>query len=207
MPDQLSFLLQHKVVAIIRGMPSTDAAAIAEALYKGGIRLVEITLNSPDALGVIAQLSDVYNNKMLIGAGTVLTAQEASDAISAGAEYIISPMLDADVIKTTLDKGKISIPGAYTPTEIVQAHRCGAHIIKVFPALSADYIKSVLAPLHHLKLMPTGGVDVSNIKEYQNAGAVAFGIGSALVNSKEKVTGTYLQKLEEKARQFVAAIQ
>ncbi len=96
-------------------------------------------------------------------------------------------MLDAEVIRATKDAGKVSIPGAYTPTEILLAHRSGADIIKVFPAPDAAYIKSILAPLNHLKMMPTGGVDVDNIKAYAAAGAVAFGIGSALVNSKEEV--------------------
>ncbi|TKK71587.1 bifunctional 4-hydroxy-2-oxoglutarate aldolase/2-dehydro-3-deoxy-phosphogluconate aldolase [Ilyomonas limi] len=202
----LSYILQHKIVAIMRGMPPKDSISLANALYKGGINMLEITLNSPDALSVIEELSQQFKDKMLIGAGTVLTAQEATDAINAGAQFIISPALDIDVIKTTKNAGKVSIPGAYTPTEIVQAQRSGADIIKVFPAPNAAYIKNVLAPLNQFKLMPTGGIKVDNIKDFAAAGAVAFGIGSALVNSKEEVNELYLQNLEDKARRFTGAI-
>ncbi len=202
----LTYILEHKIVAIMRGMPAKDAVNLATALYKGGINILEITLNSPNALQVIEELSQQFKDTMLIGAGTVLTAEEANDAINAGAQFIISPALDADVITTTKDAGKVSIPGAYTPTEIVQAHRSGADIIKVFPAPNAAYIKNILAPLNTLKLMPTGGVNVDNIKEYAAAGAVAFGIGSSLVNSKEEVNELYLQNLEDKARRFTGAI-
>jgi len=202
----LTYILQHKIVAIMRGMPAKDAVRLANALHKGGINILEITLNSPNALQVIEELSQQFKDKMLIGAGTVLAAQEATDAINAGAQFIISPALDTDVIKTTKNAGKVSIPGAYTPTEIILAHRSGADIIKVFPAPNAAYIKNVLAPLNQLKLMPTGGVNVDNIKDYAAAGAVAFGIGSALVNSKEEVNDLYLQNLEDKARRFTGAV-
>lgn len=202
----LTYILEHKIVAIMRGMPAKDAVNLADALHKGGIDILEITLNSPNALAVIEELANKFKGTMLIGAGTVLTAQEAKEAVHAGAQFIISPALDAEVIKVTKDAGKVSIPGAYTPTEIVQAHRNGADIIKVFPAPNAAYIKNILAPLNHLKLMPTGGVNVDNIKDYAAAGAVAFGIGSALVNSKEEVNELYLQNLEDKARRFSGAI-
>ena len=202
----LTYILEHKIVAIMRGMPAKDALSLANALHKGGIDILEITLNSPNALGVIEELANEFKGAMLIGAGTVLTGQEAKNAINAGAQFIISPALDAEVIKATKDAGKVSIPGAYTPTEIVQAHRSGADIIKVFPAPNAAYIKNILAPLNYLKLMPTGGVNVDNIKDYAAAGAVAFGIGSSLVNSKEEVNDLYLQNLEDKARRFTGAI-
>ncbi len=202
----LTYILEHKIVAIMRGMPAEDSVKLATALYKDGISILEITLNSPNALQVIEELSQQFKDTMLIGAGTVLTAQEATNAINAGAQFIISPALDADVIKTTKNAGKVSIPGAYTPTEIVQAHRSGADIIKVFPAPNAAYIKNILAPLNFLKIMPTGGVNVDNIKDYAAAGAIAFGIGSSLVNSKEEVNDLYLQNLEDKARRFTDAI-
>src|SRR3954447_3267085 len=202
----LSYILEHKIVAIMRGMPSKDAVGLANALLRGGINILEITLNSPNALQVIEELSQKFKDTMLIGAGTVLTAEKANDAINAGAQFIISPALDINVITTTKDAGKVSIPGAYTPTEIVQAHRSGADIIKVFPAPNAAYIKNILAPLNHLKLMPTGGINVDNIKDYEAAGAVAFGIGNALVNSKEEVNELYLRILEDKARRLADAV-
>lgn len=202
----LTYILRHKIVAIMRGMAAKDAVSLANALHKGGINILEVTLNSPNALQVITALSEQFKDTMLIGAGTVLTAQETTDAINAGAQFIISPTLDADVIKTTKDAGKVSIPGAYTPTEILQAHRSGADIIKVFPVPNAAYIKNILAPLNQLKLMPTGGINVDNIKDYAAAGAVAFGIGSSLVNNKEEVNELYLQNLEDKARRFTGAV-
>lgn len=202
----LSYILEHKIVAIMRGMPAKDAISLANALHKGGINILEITLNSPNALQVIEELSTQFKDTMLIGAGTVLTAEEANDAINAGAQFIISPALDAGVITATKDAGKVSIPGAYTPTEIVQAYRSGADIIKVFPAPNAAYIRNILAPLNNYKLMPTGGINVDNINDYAAAGAVAFGIGNALVNSKEEVNELYLQNLEDKARRLAGAV-
>ncbi len=202
----LSYILEHKIVAIMRGMPAKDAVNLANALLRGGINILEITLNSPNALQVIEELSQQFKGTILIGAGTVLTAEEANDAINAGAEFIISPALIEEVITATKDAGKVSIPGAYTPTEIVQAHRSGADIIKVFPAPSAAYIRNILAPLDDYMLMPTGGITVDNIKDYAAAGAIAFGIGNALVNSKEEVNELYLQNLEDKARRLAGAV-
>ncbi len=203
----LSYLLEHKIVAIVRGMQPQDVINLANALHSGGITILEITLNSHNALAVIEQLSDIYKDKMLIGAGTVLSAKDAIKAIAAGAQFIISPSLDTEVIKATKDAGMVSIPGAFTPTEIVTAYNSGADIVKVFPVPNADYIKSILAPLNHIPVMPTGGINAGNIKDYQKAGAVAFGIGSWLVNSKETVTETYLQSLQKKAQSLKEAIE
>ena len=203
----LSYLLEHKIVAIVRGMQPQDAISLANALHSGGIDILEITLNSHNAITVIEQLSDVYKDKMLIGAGTVLSAKEATKAIAAGAQFIISPSLDIEVIKATKDAGKVSIPGAFTPTEIVTAYKSGADIVKVFPVPNADYIKSILAPLNHIPLMPTGGINAENIKDYQKAGAAAFGIGSWLVNNKEAVTEEYLQNLQKRARSLKETIE
>ena len=203
----LSQILEHKIVAIIRGANPGDVLKIAEALHAGGVNLLEVTLNSDSALEVIKQLSDVMKGKMLIGAGTVLDADATKAAIDAGAQFIISPSFTVDVIKTTKQLGAISIPGAFTPTEIVNAYNTGGDIIKIFPASSnVNYIKEVRAPLSHIPLMPTGGVTLENIGEFQKAGAVAFGIGTALVNTKEKVTDAYLKNLTETAAKFVMAV-
>jgi len=204
----LSQILEHKIVAIIRGANPGDVLKIAEALHSGGVNLLEVTLNSDNALEVIKQLSDVMKGKMLIGAGTVLDADATKASIDAGAQFIISPSFNIDVIKTTKQLGAISIPGAFTPTEIVNAYNSGGDIIKVFPASSnVNYIKEVRAPLSHIRLMPTGGVTLENIGEFQKAGAVAFGIGTALVNTKEKVTDAYLSNLTESAVKFVQAVR
>lgn len=202
----LSQILEHKIVAILRGMPPTEITNIANALYDGGIRLLEITLNSEDALPAIEQLNHEFNNKMLIGAGTVIDEKDAKNAIATGAAFLISPSLDIQVIKAAKDAGIVSIPGAFTPTEIVAAHKNGADIIKIFPCLNAAYVKNILAPLNFIKVMPTGGIDVSNIQTFAKTGAVAFGIGSALVSSKATVNEAYLETITAKAKQLVAAL-
>jgi 2-dehydro-3-deoxyphosphogluconate aldolase / (4S)-4-hydroxy-2-oxoglutarate aldolase len=202
----LSQILENKIVAILRGMPSKDILSIANALYNGGLRVLEITLNSENALTVIEQLSHELGNKMLIGAGTVLDVKDASNAIDAGAKFLISPSLDIAVIKTAKDGGVVSIPGAFTPTEILSAYSNGADIVKVFPTLSADYIKNILAPLNHIPVMPTGGIDLNNIKTFVATGAVAFGIGTALVNKTAIIDEAWLQQLSNKARAFQDAV-
>jgi 2-dehydro-3-deoxyphosphogluconate aldolase / (4S)-4-hydroxy-2-oxoglutarate aldolase len=202
----LEQILEHKLVAILRGMPAADTVSIAEALYAGGIRNLEVTLNSPGALEVIAQLKDHFENRMLVGAGTVITTADAANAIAAGAAFLVSPSVDAGVIKAANKAGVVSIPGAFTPTEIVTAHQYGADIIKVFPCPDAGYLKAVLAPLSHIKMMPTGGVDAHNIKAYGAAGAVAFGIGGALVNSHAIIDEDYLQELTIRSIKLIAAL-
>ena len=203
----LSQILEHKIVAIIRGADPNDVLKIAKALHEGGVRVLEITMNSANALEVIKQLSETMKDKMQIGAGTVLDAAAVRSAINAGAQFIISPCLNIEVIKTTKQLGAVSIPGAYTPTEIVNAFSNGGDIIKVFPASSnVNYIKEIRAPLSHIPLMPTAGITLENIGEFQKAGAVAFGIGTALVNTKQEVTGEYLKQLTEKANKFVQVV-
>jgi 2-dehydro-3-deoxyphosphogluconate aldolase / (4S)-4-hydroxy-2-oxoglutarate aldolase len=203
----LSLLQQYKIVAIIRGAKPADVENIVDALYQGGIRAVEVTLNSENALDLISRLSVRVKGQMLVGAGTVLNTAAALAAIDAGAQFIISPSLDIDTISVTKAQGIVSIPGAYTATEIVKAHEAGADIVKVFPAQSAQYIKDLRGPLSHIPLMPTGGVNVSNIRAFRDAGAVAFGVGGALVDSSQSVTAAYLAALVEKARAFVQAVE
>jgi len=203
----LSGILESKIVAIIRGANPTDVLKIAEALHKGGVKALEITINSPKALSVIEKVADEMGNEVLVGAGTVLDAETARSAISAGAKFIISPTVDMETIKMTKRYGMISIPGAYTPTEILYAYANGGDIIKVFPASAgAFYIKDIRGPLPHIPLMPTGGVNLDNIYEYKEAGAVAYGIASALVDTKQEVTETYLQQLTDKARKYIQAV-
>jgi 2-dehydro-3-deoxyphosphogluconate aldolase/(4S)-4-hydroxy-2-oxoglutarate aldolase len=202
----VNILLKHKIVAIIRGAQPGDVVDIVHALYAGGIRLVEITLNSAYALQLIKDISDALKDSMLVGAGTVLNASSALAAIEAGAQFIISPSFDAATISITKNLGVVSVPGAYTATEILKAYEAGADIVKVFPASSPQYIKDIRGPLAHIPLMPTGGVNIANIKAFHEAGAVAFGIGSSLVDSKQKVNEEYLANLSNIAAEFVKAI-
>ena len=200
-------ILKHKIVAIIRGAESGDVPSIAEALLDGGIVAMEVTLNSPEALSVIEKLTKKMGDKMLIGAGTVLNKKAAKRAIAAGARFLISPIVDQAIIEFTKKHGIVSIPGAYTPTEIAHAYSCGGNLIKIFPASgNVNYIKEVRAPLPHIPLMPTGGINLENILEFQKTGAVAFGIGTALVDTKQKITNEYLQQLTERAQKFIQAV-
>jgi 2-dehydro-3-deoxyphosphogluconate aldolase/(4S)-4-hydroxy-2-oxoglutarate aldolase len=202
----LSQILEHKIIAIIRGANPADVIKIAEALYAGGIRILEITMNSAQPLTVIKELNDKFGSRMIIGAGTVLDAESAKKAVAAGASFILSPIVDIEVIKIAKSLGVVNIPGAYTATEIYYAYKNGADIVKVFPATSPSYLKDITGPLPQIPLLPTGGVTLENIKDFKNAGAVGFGIGSALVNTKQEVTLEYLSKLTAKAQAFVQAV-
>jgi len=201
----LEQILENKIVAIIRGAGPADVLRIVESLQVGGINIVEITLNSPGALQVIKELSNKKKD-MLIGAGTVLSAADAEASIEAGAKFIISPNVNVETITKTKKLGIVSIPGAYTATEIVNAYSNGGDVIKIFPATNAEYIKVLRGPLSHIPMMPTGGITPENISEFKKAGAVAFGIGSSLVDVKRKITEESLQRIAENARKFVQAI-
>ncbi|UOQ70012.1 bifunctional 4-hydroxy-2-oxoglutarate aldolase/2-dehydro-3-deoxy-phosphogluconate aldolase [Hymenobacter cellulosilyticus] len=203
----LSHLLQHQLVSIIRGANPDDLVSIVRALHAGGIRSVEITINSPKALEGIEKLATELGEEMMVGAGTVLDPETARMALNAGARFIISPTLNVKTIKMTKRYGAVSIPGAFTPTEILTAYEHGADLIKVFPAsLGAAYFKDLKGPLPFIPLMPTGGVKLDNIREFQQAGAAAYGLGSSLVDTSQPVTDEYLQDLTRKAQQFVHAI-
>lgn len=203
----LSQILEHKIIAIVRGVQPEYVLQLAEAMYAGGIRLLEVTMNSADPLTVIKEVSARMGDKMIIGAGTVLDTATAREAAAAGARFILSPVLEPEVITAAKELGVVSIPGAYTATEIYAAYKQGADMIKVFPATSAAYIKDITAPLPKMHLLPTGGITPENIRDFQQAGAAGFGIGSALVNAKAAITPEYLQQLMEKSRQFIRAIQ
>ena len=203
----LSTILSNKIIAIIRGADPADVLKIAEALCEGGVRCLEITLNSTDALQLIESLATKMNGSITVGAGTVLNAKAVHDAVSAGAKFIISPMLDVEVIHKTKDLGAVSIPGAYTPTEIFSAFSNGGDLIKVFPSSGGpSFIREVLAPFPYIPLMPTGGINLTNIGDFRNAGAVAFGMGKSLVDTRQKATPEYLQQITANAKKFIAAI-
>ena len=203
----LSTILSSKIIAIIRGADPADVLDITQALCEGGVQCVEITLNSPDALRLIESIATKMEGRITVGAGTVLNATEVHDAVSAGAKFIISPMLDFDVIHKTKDLGAVSIPGAYTPTEIFAAFSNGGDLIKVFPSSAGpSFIREVLAPFPYIPLVPTGGVNLTNILDFKKAGAVAFGIGKSLVDTRQKVTPGSLQQITTNAKNFIEAL-
>jgi 2-dehydro-3-deoxyphosphogluconate aldolase/(4S)-4-hydroxy-2-oxoglutarate aldolase len=204
----LEQIMQYRIVAILRGFDPDHIQPIAEALYEGGIRLIEITLNSPDALAAIERLNSALGDRLLIGAGTVLEPAEAVSAIAAGARFILSPSLDTAIIRRTLDMGAVSIPGVFTATELYTAWRNGAAMVKVFPAsVGPAYIRDLRGPFPQIPLMPTGGVSIDNIREFHRAGAAAFGIGSALAKPVGMLTEDYLKDLTRKAAVFVQTLK
>lgn len=206
--NTLTSIFENKIISIVRGAKPEDTLKIAKALRDGGIKLIEITLNSPNALESIELVSQELGEEMVVGAGTVLDPETARAALLAGSKFILSPTVHPETIKMTKRYGAVSIPGAFTPTEILTAFEVGGDIIKVFPAsVGPGYFKDIRGPLPHIPLLPTGGITLENIAEFQKAGVVGFGIGSSLVDAKQEVNERYLIELTQKARSFVSAIQ
>jgi 2-dehydro-3-deoxyphosphogluconate aldolase / (4S)-4-hydroxy-2-oxoglutarate aldolase len=173
------------LIPVLRARNAAQALAVVEAMIAGGVTVVEVTMTVPGAIDVLGELKANYGSKLLLGSGTVTTASEAEATISAGAEFVVSPSLHPDVIHATKSAGKLSIPGALTPTEVITAWRAGADYVKIFPCSAmggASYLKSLLAPFPFLKLIPTGGVTLETAGSFINAGARALGVGSDLVN-------------------------
>lgn len=180
----LTLLAKKKIIAIIRGTEKGTGEQTAKALAEGGISFLEITLNTEGALSMIDELKGKFGDQLRVGAGTVLSVQGAKDAIQAGAEYIVSPHLDEDILTFCLEQGVEVWPGTMTPTEIMRAYNLGAKAVKVFPigSLGVKYIKDLRAPLNHIPMVATGGVNLDNIKEVLGYGATAVGLGGNLVN-------------------------
>lgn len=194
---------KDKLVAVIRGESKEEALKIVDAVTKGGIKLIELTMTVPHAVDIIAELCDKYKGTdVVIGAGTVLDPESARLVILAGAQFVVSPMLSIETMKMCNRYKVAVIPGVMTVKESVEALEMGADILKVFPgnAYSPDIIKSFRGPLPQAEYMPTGGVDVDNVLEWLKAGAVAVGTGSSL--TKGAKTGEF-DKITEKAKEFV----
>ncbi|KGR91113.1 2-dehydro-3-deoxyphosphogluconate aldolase [Ureibacillus massiliensis 4400831 = CIP 108448 = CCUG 49529] len=202
--DRLKFIVQNGVVAVIRKVNPSIIEESIEALIEGGIKVLEITVDSEVSFNVIRKLKTKYGEDVLVGAGTVLDKITAKTAIEAKADFIFSPIYDIETIQLTNRYGCISIPGVYTPTEISQAYSAGADILKVFPAtsLGPNYFKDVSGPLPHVPLMPTGGVSLENMAEFLNNGAVAVGVGSALLN-KEYLANKQFDQIQLIAKQYI----
>ena len=191
MPVNVELLQKEKIIAIIRDISLIDMEKTGDALYQGGIRLMEIAFDhqSPDGiertLNGLSLLRAALPEDVHLGAGTVLSEDEVKDACEAGAEFIISPNTDPAVIRKTRELGMLSMPGAMTPTEIAAAYQAGGDIIKLFPAdrLGPSYVKALRGPLGHIPLAAVGGISTDNIRSWQDAGVQVFGIGSSLVSA------------------------
>jgi 2-dehydro-3-deoxyphosphogluconate aldolase / (4S)-4-hydroxy-2-oxoglutarate aldolase len=196
------------VVAVIRAQSKDQLLDIAKALLDGGVPAIEVTMSTPKAVDGIEMLADKYGDQAVVGVGTVIDAATCADAIHAGAQFIVSPAFDPEIVATTKRYGKISIPGAFTPTEILRAWTAGADVVKVFPSttLGPGYFKDILAPLPQLKLTPTGGVDQKNAGDWIKAGAVFVGAGSSLVTKDAMSKGDWAS-ITSNAKAFVDVIK
>lgn len=194
------------VVAVIRGATEENINEIGSALLAGGLKVIEVTAETPNIVAILEKVSKEYGEEMLIGAGTVLDPETARMMLLAGARFIVSPTLNIETIKMTKRYGAISIPGALTPTEILTAYENGADVVKVFPgnAFGPNYIKNIHGPLPHIPLMITGGIDTANMADYFLSGAVAVGIGSNLVNSKKLKTSEDYTELVKETENYIS---
>lgn len=201
----LQILDSEKIVAILRHVPVDKIKSTVQSLSKGGIKLIEVTMNSERASHSIHQLRN-HNNELdlVIGAGTVLNIEMAKEAVDAGSQFLISPNLDLKVVEYAIGKGVDIWPGVMTPTEIANAWNAGATAIKLFPAstLGPEYIRDIKAPLDNIPVIATGGITLENQQAFLNAGAVAVGLGSQLVN-QEMIFDNRFEELQNLAKQFV----
>src|SRR5438093_850049 len=183
---QLRQVLDSGIVAVVRSPDSQKLVEVARALADGGVSVVEITMTVPGALDVVRQVRQALGDRVLLGAGTILDAQTGRSALLAGAEYLVAPTLNLDVIRLCARYDKLVMPGCFTPTEILTAWEAGADIIKVFPAhvLGPAFFEAMRGPLPQVRLMPTGGVDLTTAADFLKAGACCLGIGSQLVEPK-----------------------
>ncbi|MBD0381193.1 bifunctional 4-hydroxy-2-oxoglutarate aldolase/2-dehydro-3-deoxy-phosphogluconate aldolase [Paenibacillus sedimenti] len=195
-----------RIVAIVRGVKEADISSVADALYRGGVTVMEVTLNTPGALGMIRELQGKFADRMYIGAGTVLDLDDANNAVQAGASFLVTPNMDEEVIRWAKSEEIPIFPGAMTPTEIVKAWKAGATAVKVFPSASLGiaYIKELMGPLDHIPMMAVGGVTEENIKQFLNIGCYGLGIGGSLINLKEIEAGQF-DWITNKAARLLAA--
>jgi 2-dehydro-3-deoxyphosphogluconate aldolase/(4S)-4-hydroxy-2-oxoglutarate aldolase len=205
--SQLEQVLDCGIVAVVRSSKADHLVDAVRSLAEGGISVVEITFSVPNALAVLREVRDAVGDRVLLGTGTVLDGETARVALLAGADFIVSPTLNLDVVRLCRRYSKLAMPGAFSPTEILSAWEAGADIVKVFPAdvVGPAYFKALRGPLPHIRLMPTGGVDLNNAAAFLQAGACCLGVGSQLVDPKA-VAARDFDRIRELARQYAAVV-
>ena len=206
--SHLRQILECGIVAVVRSPDSEQLVEVVRALADGGVTVVEITMTVPDALSVLRQVRQTLGERVLLGAGTILDAETARAALLAGAEYLVAPTLNLEVIRLCQRYSKLAMPGAFTPTEILTAWEAGADIVKVFPAevVGPAFFKAMRGPLPQIRLMPTGGVDLNTAADFLKAGACCLGLGSQLVEPRA-VAERDFNRIRDLARQYVAIVQ
>ena len=204
--DFLAELQRQRATAILRTSSQAVAAAAMEAAVRGGFRHLEFTLTTPGALELVTEFS--RRPDLVVGAGTVITVENAKGAVRAGARFLVSPVMDEEVVRAAIDLGAVAIPGCHTPTELLRAHRAGAALQKLFPAPAGgpDYVRSVLAPMPFLRILPTNGVTADNAAAWLAAGAVAVGFVTSLFPAEDLAAGRF-DRVEERAREMLAAVR
>ena len=204
----LKQVLDTGIVAVVRSQDSQQLVDVVEALAEGGVTVVEITMTVPNALEVLRLTRNKLGNRVLLGAGTILDTETARAAFLAGAEYLVSPTLNLDVIRMCQRYDKLVMPGAFTPTEILAAWEAGADIVKVFPAevVGPPFFKAIKGPLPQIRVMPTGGVDLTTASSFLKAGACCLGVGGQLVEPKA-VAERNFDRIRDLARQYIAIVQ
>lgn len=198
-------ILQRKVVAVVRMKNPEQLLKVITAIMKGGVTGIELTMTIPNAIQSIETAAKEFGDEILLGVGSVISSSVAIDAINAGAKFVVSPVYKPEIVTTVISQNLVVIPGCFTPTEIQTAYEQGADFVKIFPAdnLGMSFIKSIKAPLPHLKVIPTGGVTLDNAIDWINNGASAVGIGTALVDNKAIESGNFSQ-LTENAKKLCA---
>ena len=206
--SQLRHILDCGIVAVIRSPDGQRLVEVTRALADGGVTVIEVTLTVPNALDVIREARRQLGDCVLLGAGTVLDAETARAALLAGAEFVVAPSLNLDVIKLCRRYDKAVMPGAFTPTEVLTAWEAGADIVKVFPADvgGPTYLKALRGPLPQVRVMPTGGVDLNTAESFLKAGACCLGVGGSLVEPKA-VTGGDFGRIRDLAAQYVTIVR
>jgi 2-dehydro-3-deoxyphosphogluconate aldolase/(4S)-4-hydroxy-2-oxoglutarate aldolase len=210
MRDETKKILEQAgLIPVLRASSVQTGHALVDAMMAGGVTVVEVTMTVPNALTLLRELKQRHGDKLLLGSGTVTDVAQTEATIDAGAEFVVSPSLHLDVIAKSKELGKVSIPGALTPTEVITAWRAGADYVKVFPCSAmggASYLKSLLAPFPELKLIPTGGVTLQTAGDFLKAGARALGVGTDLVNAAAIAEGKP-EIVTKAAREYLEAIR
>jgi 2-dehydro-3-deoxyphosphogluconate aldolase/(4S)-4-hydroxy-2-oxoglutarate aldolase len=202
------FLERSGLIPVLRARSIEEGRALSDAMIAGGVTVIEVTMTVPNAVELLHELKKRHGSRLLLGSGTVTDAAEVEATIDAGAEFVVSPSLHPDVIAMTKQLGKLSIPGALTPTEVITAWRAGADFVKVFPCSAVggpSYLKALRAPFPELKLIPTGGVTLGTAAAFLNAGACALGVGSDLVNPAAIAEG-HPESITDTARAYLDII-